>query len=211
MRTCYLPVLAIALAGPAAADACFLKCFCKSAPATEGTPRIGAAMPVLWMQITSVAGQSCVGLSSVPGDVDSTRDVDVTVDANFDPTAYDPTLVLTDLGPATPSPAPAATAATRKEYKHPRIRKKTMVAAGGGSPAPIPDPVAIWEMTYTIPRGDLSPGHNYTVSCKTNNNVQSNTVSFHTAPTRGDKDGKGKGKDGEGKDGKGKKDGKDKD
>src|SRR5262245_6065807 len=211
MRTCYLPVLAIALAGPAAADACFLKCFCKSAaaPAPEGTPRIGAAMPVLWMQITSVAGQSCVGMSSVPGDVDPTRDVDVTVDANFDPTAYDPTLVLTDLGPATPSPAPAVAAAMRKEYKHPLIRRKTVAAVRSGDPTPTPDPVPLWEMTYTIPRGDLLPGHNYTVSCKTNNGVQSNTVSFHTAPTSGEKkNGKDK-KDG--KDGKDKKDGKGKD
>ncbi|HJZ92792.1 MAG TPA: hypothetical protein VKE40_18100 [Gemmataceae bacterium] len=207
MRTCYLPVLAIALAGPAAADACFLKCFCKSAPAPEAVRRIDTALPVLWMQITSVAGQSCVGLSSVPGDVDSSRDVDVIVDANFDPTGFDPTLVLTDFGLATPSPVTAAAAPRQREYKHPRIRKKTVAAAATGVPTPTPDPTALWEMTFTIPRGDLLPGHNYTVSCKTSNGVQSNTVSFHTAPTSGEKkNGKDK-KDG--KDGKDKKDGKD--
>lgn len=181
----------ILLTSAAAASACcFFKCCSKYGPAGAVSPGEDPSklsphtLAAATLRITSVDAEAPNTSNNITHDIDSTRSVQVIVESNFDPSASNPELTVTDQGPRSlgPTPAPTVTARPTKKYRPTRIQEKP--SPKGSTPAPTtpapgPPPSRIWQTFYTIPASDLLPGHNYSVYA-TAGSVTSSTVTFHT-------------------------------
>jgi hypothetical protein len=134
------------------------------------------------LQITQVDTQAPDSTNNIPNAIDSTRDLQVIVESNFDPSLGNPELTCTDNGPRTDM---SKQIRKTKKYRPFKILQKPQpVERSSALPgsAPPPPPIGrVFQMFYLIPSSDLLPAHNYTLVA-TVSTLTSPSVTFHTAP-----------------------------